>query len=50
MTPKYTAEQIDEIIGRIADLRKRWLALVETQLASRQSPPSSTATSLTPSA
>jgi hypothetical protein len=35
--PKYTAEQINEIIGRIATLRKRWLSVVETQLASRRS-------------
>ena len=35
--PKYTAEQINEIIGRIVTLRKRWLSVVETQLASRLS-------------
>jgi hypothetical protein len=33
--PKYTAEQIDEIIGRITTLRMRWLSVVETQLALR---------------
>jgi hypothetical protein len=38
---KYTAEQIDEIIGRITELRVRWLQSVEAQLAS-----SWTATSL----
>jgi hypothetical protein len=35
--PKYSAEQIDEIINRIAALRARWLRHVETQLASQQS-------------
>jgi hypothetical protein len=33
--PKYTAEQIDEIIARITTLRMRWLSVVETQLALR---------------
>ena len=32
--PKYTAEQVDEIIERIAILRMRWLAVVKKQLAS----------------
>jgi hypothetical protein len=32
--PKYTAEQIDEIIDRITALRMRWLQSVEAQLAS----------------
>jgi hypothetical protein len=35
--PRYTAEQISEIIGRIATLRMRWLRQVKNQLASRQS-------------
>jgi hypothetical protein len=35
--PKYTAEQISEIIDRITTLRMRWLRHVENQLASRQS-------------
>jgi hypothetical protein len=34
--PKYTAEQISEIIDRITTLRMRWLRQVEAQLASRQ--------------
>jgi hypothetical protein len=34
---KYTAEQIEEIIGRILTLRTNWLRVVETRLASRQS-------------
>jgi hypothetical protein len=37
--PKYTAEQISEIIDRITTLRMRWLRQVEVQLASRQSRP-----------
>jgi hypothetical protein len=37
--PKYTAEQISEIIDRITTLRSRWLRQVEAQLASRQSRP-----------
>jgi hypothetical protein len=37
--PKYTAEQISEIIDRIATLRMGWIRQVETQLASRQSRP-----------
>jgi hypothetical protein len=37
--PKYTAEQISEIIDRITTLRMGWLHQVETQLASRQSRP-----------
>lgn len=37
--PKYTAEQISEIIARIATLRTSWLRQVETQLASQQSRP-----------
>jgi hypothetical protein len=35
--PKYTAEQITEIIERITTLRMRWLRQVENQLASRPS-------------
>ena len=35
--PKYSAEQIDEILNRIAALRVRWLRHVETELASQQS-------------
>jgi len=34
--PKYTAEQISEIIDRITTLRIRWLRQVKNQLASRQ--------------
>jgi hypothetical protein len=34
---KYSPEQIDEIINRIAALRMRWLRHVETELASQQS-------------
>jgi hypothetical protein len=41
-SPKYTDEQIDEIIDRITALRMRWLQSVEAQLASP-----SIATSLT---
>jgi hypothetical protein len=37
--PKYTAEQISEIIARITTLRMGWLRQVETQLASRLSRP-----------
>jgi hypothetical protein len=37
--PKYTAEQISEIIARITTLRMGWLRQVETQLASQQSRP-----------
>jgi hypothetical protein len=35
--PKYTAEQISEIVARITTLRMGWLRQVEAQLASRQS-------------
>jgi hypothetical protein len=35
--PKYTAEQISEIIDRITTLRMRWLLQVRNQLASRLS-------------
>ena len=35
--PKYTAEQIIEIIDRITTLRMGWLRQVEAQLASQQS-------------
>jgi hypothetical protein len=35
--PKYTAEQINEIIARITTLRMGRLRQVETQLASQQS-------------
>jgi len=37
--PKYTAEQISEIIDRITTLRMGWIRQVETQLASQQSRP-----------
>jgi hypothetical protein len=37
--PKYTAEQIGEIVARITTLRQRWLRHVETQLASQESSP-----------
>ncbi|HWX84539.1 MAG TPA: hypothetical protein VNZ48_13145 [Xanthobacteraceae bacterium] len=37
--PKYTAEQISEIIDRITTLRMGWLRQVATQLASQQSRP-----------
>lgn len=37
--PKYTAEQISEIIDRMTILRMRWLRQVENQLASQQSRP-----------
>ncbi len=33
----YSAEQIEEIIGRILTLRTNWLRVVEARLASRQS-------------
>jgi hypothetical protein len=35
--PKYSAEQIEAILNRIAALRVRWLRHVETELASQQS-------------
>jgi hypothetical protein len=38
---KYSAEQIEEIIGRILTLRTNWLRVVEARLASRQSQQSS---------
>ena len=38
--PRYSADQIKEIIDRILTLRMRWLAVVETQLASRKTLPS----------
>jgi len=34
--PRYTPEQIHEIVKRIIDLRTRWLRVVETQLTSRR--------------
>jgi hypothetical protein len=34
--PKYTAEQIKEIVDRILELRTRWLRVVEARLASQQ--------------
>ena len=37
--PRYTPEQIGEIINRITTLRVRWLRHVETQLASQESRP-----------
>jgi hypothetical protein len=33
--PKYTAEEISEVIDRITTLRMRWLRQVEAQLASQ---------------
>jgi hypothetical protein len=36
--PKYTAEEVKQITGRILILRTRWLRAVETRLASKQSP------------
>ena len=43
----YSAEQIEEIIGRILILRTNWLRVVEARLASRQSHPGKPA-SVTP--
>jgi len=37
--PKYTAEQISEIVGRMTTLRMGWIRRVETQLASQQNRP-----------
>ncbi len=37
--PKYSAEQISEIVDRITTLRMGWLRRVEAQLASPQSRP-----------
>ena len=37
--PKYTAEQIDEIIERMKTLRLRWLRFVEIEIESRQKSP-----------
>jgi hypothetical protein len=37
--PKYTAEQISEIVDRIITLRMGWIRQVKTQLASQQSRP-----------
>ena len=37
--PKYTAEQISEIVDRITTLRMSWIRRVETQLASQKSRP-----------
>ena len=37
--PKYTAEQISEIINRMTTLRMSWIRQVKTQLASQQSRP-----------
>jgi hypothetical protein len=37
--PKYTADQISEIIDRVATLRVRWTRHVETQLASQERGP-----------
>jgi hypothetical protein len=34
--PKYTTEQIDEIVDRMIALRMRWLSVVESRLALRQ--------------
>jgi hypothetical protein len=36
--PKYTAEQIDEIVDRITTLRVRWLRHVETQQSQESRP------------
>jgi hypothetical protein len=35
--PKYTVEQISEIMDRVTTLRTSWLCHVEAQLASQQS-------------
>ena len=35
--PKYTVEQISEIMDRVTTLRTSWLRHVEAQLASQQS-------------
>jgi hypothetical protein len=37
--PKYTAEQISEIIDRMTTLRTGWIRQVKIQLASQQSRP-----------
>jgi hypothetical protein len=37
--PKYTAEQVSEILDRIATLRMGWIRQVKIQLASQQSRP-----------
>jgi hypothetical protein len=37
--PKYTAEQIREIIDRMTTLRMGWIRQVKAQLASQQSRP-----------
>jgi hypothetical protein len=37
--PKYTAEQVSEIIDRMTTLRMSWIRRVETQLALQQSRP-----------
>jgi uncharacterized protein (DUF1810 family) len=37
--PKYTAEQVSEIIDRMTTLRTRWLRQVADQLASQQNHP-----------
>jgi hypothetical protein len=37
--PKYTAEQISEIMDRVTTLRTLWLRHVEALLASQQSRP-----------
>jgi len=37
--PKYTAEQIREIVDRMATLRMGWIRQVKIQLASQQSRP-----------
>ncbi|MGA2894713.1 MAG: hypothetical protein ABSE22_17755 [Xanthobacteraceae bacterium] len=33
--PKYTTEQIDEIVDRMIALRTRWLSVVTARLAAR---------------
>jgi hypothetical protein len=35
-TPKYTAEQISEIVDRITTLRQKWLSSVAIQIGSSQ--------------
>jgi hypothetical protein len=39
LRPKYTAEQISEIVDRITTLRMGWIRQVTAQLASQKSRP-----------
>jgi len=39
LRPKYTAEQISEIVDRISTLRMGWIRQVRAQLASQKSRP-----------